>query len=89
MKTCETCKGTGQVKESITVARGDVVEVKREYNQFWTGLGVVVDTQNPPSLVMISGKAKGWRGAFAPRELTVVHGHIHIDRSPKNEIPFG
>ena len=75
MKTCETCKGTGQVEEPIKV--GDIVTIKQ-----WNCLGAVVGTDGIYWEVLpLTGKYRGQApGGWSPRNLTVQHGHIHIDR---------
>ena len=86
MKTCETCKGTGQVEEPIKT--GDIVENKNGM------LGVVIDSDLQKDVQKRYGI--GYFGAFtvvclargmvghtytsAKDGWTVRHGHIHIDR---------
>ncbi len=78
MKTCETCKGTGQVAEPINVS--DLVSINVRMTG-WTGVGVI--TRIGPiyvDVLMVSGPHKGETGGWSASNLTVLHGHIHIDR---------
>lgn len=75
MKTCETCKGTGQVPNPIAI--GDIVAIKG-----WGDcLGVVTNIGSKfADVLALTGGYKGSKGGWYPENLTVQHGHIHIDR---------
>ena len=86
MKTCETCKGTGQVPEEIKT--GDIVENKNGM------LGLVIDSElmkdaqkrygcgylGAFTVVCLANGAVGYTYTITKDGWTVRHGHIHIDR---------
>ncbi len=81
MKTCETCKGTGQVPEALQI--GDIVSIHCSDVNYDGAPAVVIGEPNAfggMGVVPLTGERKGKRTWFKPSSLQVIHGHIHIDR---------
>lgn len=76
MKTCETCKGTGQVEEPIQV--GDIVEITLKHNPQWAGLGVVRDVSPYGRVALFTGNFKGQQGYFDLNPSMRRHGYIRL-----------
>ncbi len=85
MKTCETCKGTGQVVE--VPKGGDIVEVMFGRNAGLLGLVVGQQTKGLYDIgkgmgnqIMVLALKSGESYSLDPNAIKIRHGHIHIDR---------